>query len=590
MKRLSSPFAAKVATGHCPKTSNLSNLGRFLPLCLALFVLYLLVPASALHAQTACWPAWSASTVYLGGAQVSENGENYQADYWTQGNNPATAGNSGPLGTGDFWIPEGSCSGSGGGGGGTNPTPTPTPNSGGGSSGISSGTSYNVINQANSLCVDDAAASTANGTIVQQYTCNSTAAQGWQFIATDSGYYRVLNQNAASENEVWDVTGGASATSVGVKIQTWSYGGGTNQQWLPVSLGGGYYKMVARNSGLCLDVPGSSASSGVQLQQYTCNGTGAQAWRLATAGSGGGGTPPPPPPPGGKVFAPYIDISLSSDENPSGITSSAGLHGVTLAFMTASSCAAGWGGLGGNLPTDNFPNGDTVTNQVNQMHSQGVNVAVSFGGADGVDPSAYCSSASQLQSVFQQVVNQYHPSRMDFDIEGGSQDNHPWNTLRAQALNGLRSANPGLIISYTLPVLNSGLTSDGLTPINDSKSVGFTPDIVNVMTMDFGSCCDNGGAMDQASEGAASSTHNQVGGTIGITPMIGQNDTGGEIFTLQDASNVVNWANGQSYVGLMAFWSLARDNGGCSGQTFASATCSGVSQSTWQFSHTFESF
>lgn len=66
-----------------------------------------------------CWAAWVAATAYTGGAQVSRNGQNYQAAYWTQGNDPAT--NNGPAGSGQPWIPMGSC-----GGGGSTATPTRT--------------------------------------------------------------------------------------------------------------------------------------------------------------------------------------------------------------------------------------------------------------------------------------------------------------------------------------------------------------------------------------------------------------------------------------------------------------------------------
>jgi chitinase len=64
----------------------------------------------------ACWAAWNASTAYNGGAQVSYNGVNYQAAYWTQNQRPDL--NSGPAGSGQPWIPMGSCSGGG-------PTNTP---------------------------------------------------------------------------------------------------------------------------------------------------------------------------------------------------------------------------------------------------------------------------------------------------------------------------------------------------------------------------------------------------------------------------------------------------------------------------------
>ena len=75
--------------------------------------------ATATPSGAGCWPAWVSTTAYNGGAQVSYNGENYQAAYWTQNNNPST--NNGPAGSGEEWIPEGAC-----GGGPPPPTATPT--------------------------------------------------------------------------------------------------------------------------------------------------------------------------------------------------------------------------------------------------------------------------------------------------------------------------------------------------------------------------------------------------------------------------------------------------------------------------------
>ena len=46
------------------------------------------------------------------------------------------------------------------------------------------------------------------------------------------------------------------------------------------SEGGGYYRLVNRLSGKCLDVPAASTADSVQLVQYTCNGTAAQSFRL----------------------------------------------------------------------------------------------------------------------------------------------------------------------------------------------------------------------------------------------------------------------------------------------------------------------
>jgi Ricin-type beta-trefoil lectin domain-like len=49
---------------------------------------------------------------------------------------------------------------------------------------------------------------------------------------------------------------------------------------MPVSVGNGAYKFVARNSSKCLDVPGASSAVLIPLQQYDCNGTAAQSFTL----------------------------------------------------------------------------------------------------------------------------------------------------------------------------------------------------------------------------------------------------------------------------------------------------------------------
>ncbi|GGK92768.1 hypothetical protein Sme01_55280 [Sphaerisporangium melleum] len=160
------------------------------------------------------------------------------------------------------------------GAGGTTPTPSPTPTS---PTEISPTTWYSVVNKGSGKCVDARAAGTSNGTAIQQYTCNATNAQQYQFAPTSGGFVRAGNR--ASVDQVLDVTDVSTADNA--PIQLWAYGGGGNQQWQPVSEGGGYYHFVNRNSGKCLDVPAASTADGVQLVQYTCNGTGAQSFRLA---------------------------------------------------------------------------------------------------------------------------------------------------------------------------------------------------------------------------------------------------------------------------------------------------------------------
>ena len=73
-----------------------------------------LASGPAAQAATACAAAWSSTTVYTAGEQASENGINYTANWWTQGNDPAT--NNGGSGSGQPWTSDGSCTGGSGGG------------------------------------------------------------------------------------------------------------------------------------------------------------------------------------------------------------------------------------------------------------------------------------------------------------------------------------------------------------------------------------------------------------------------------------------------------------------------------------------
>jgi hypothetical protein len=98
-----------------------------------------------------------------------------------------------------------------------------------------------VMNAASGRCLDARSAGTANGTVVQQYACNGTTAQQWSFTATSDGYVRLDTRN--STGQVVDVADVSTADNAPVHL--WAYGGGANQQWLPVHEGGGAYHFAA---------------------------------------------------------------------------------------------------------------------------------------------------------------------------------------------------------------------------------------------------------------------------------------------------------------------------------------------------------
>ncbi|MEO3863286.1 beta-1,3-glucanase family protein [Acrocarpospora sp. B8E8] len=135
-----------------------------------------------------------------------------------------------------------------------------------------------LVNKTSGKCLDARSSGTANGTAIQQYTCNNSYAQQFQLQPTSGGYVRINNRNNPAQ--VLDVSGVSTADNA--LLHLWAYVGGNNQQWLAVSEGGGYYHFTARHSGKCVDVPGASTANSVQLVQYTCNGSGAQSFRFVT--------------------------------------------------------------------------------------------------------------------------------------------------------------------------------------------------------------------------------------------------------------------------------------------------------------------
>jgi hypothetical protein len=144
-----------------------------------------------------------------------------------------------------------------------------------------------LVRQGSNKCLDVNAASTANGAVVQQWSCNGTGAQSFGIDDRGGGIFRLKNTNSG---KCVDVVNGGSAN--GTRIQQWSCSSGESQKWQIQGVAGGYSRLVNPATGKCLDVSASSDADGAIVQLWDCNGTGAQSWKL-----GGGSTPPPTDPP-----------------------------------------------------------------------------------------------------------------------------------------------------------------------------------------------------------------------------------------------------------------------------------------------------
>ncbi len=539
--------------------------------------LLLLCMARVGVAQTTCASPWNSTSVYTSGMKVSLNGINYTANFWTQGQSPAT--NNGGPGSGQPWTSNGPCSGSGGGGGGGSCAAT-----------WNATTVYNAGNTAS-----------VNGVNYQ--------ANFWT-----QGQNPATNNGGPGSGAPWTSIGTCSACTTVPSVPTGLQASGTtsnstNLSWTASTVAvncvlTGY--TIFRN-GVAFatsttpnaTITGLSPSTTHTFRVAATSAAGSSAQSAAITVTTPSG--PPPPPPSGKVFAPYIDMGLTASWQLLTIQQQSGIRVFTLGFVVGNGgCTPTWGGVGATVANDTLPNGTTMLSLIQGVRAAGGDVIISFGGASGTELALGCTTVASLQAAYQSVLNKYSvnsstPVRLDFDIEGGAILDQASINRRNQALVGLKAANPNLVISYTLPVLPTGLVASGVNMLNSIKAAGLNVNVINIMAMDYGSANDNGGQMGLSAVQAASNTHNQVvaaglTATIGVTPMIGQNDVQSEIFQLSDAQMLLNFANANNYITRLSMWSVSRDNGSCPNQGFASPVCSGISQSNWAFANIFKPF
>jgi beta-glucosidase len=112
------------------------------------------------------------------------------------------------------------------------------------------------------MCVDDWHSGTANGTKIDIFPCNGTAAQQWALTA--GGQLEVFGK--CLDDTAW---GGQ-----GTRMELYTCNGGANQRWTHLANG----EYVLASNGLCLDDPGYATAGGTRLTIWACAGTSNELW------------------------------------------------------------------------------------------------------------------------------------------------------------------------------------------------------------------------------------------------------------------------------------------------------------------------
>ena len=303
-------------------------------------------------------------------------------------------------------------------------------------------------------------------------------------------------------------------------------------------------------------------------------------------------------------FAGYVDVTATPTFEFESPTSEAG-RDVMLSFIVADpndGCEPTWGTA---YSLDEASVALDLDRRIARLRQAGGEVAVSFGGLTNDELATSCTDVKDLAAAFSTVLDRYDIATIDLDIEGDDLADTAAGQRRATAIAELqssrRASGDDLEVWLTLPAATFGMTEQGTDAVAQMLKAGVDIAGLNVMTMNFGSSMDDGESMADASIRTLKASHSQlstlysradielsdatVWGKLGATPMIGQNDNKGEIFTLQDAAELDKFAAEQK-LGRMSMWSLNRD--ATCGPNYVdlervSDSCSGIDQGDAKF-------
>ncbi len=288
-----------------------------------------------------------------------------------------------------------------------------------------------------------------------------------------------------------------------------------------------------------------------------------------------------------RVFAPYMYVGVGDHFKLTDCDDACGQKFYTLAFIIAdSSNNPAWDGR--IAMAENF-----YADQVAAIRARSGDVIVSSGGEGGQEIALVETNVMALQEKYQAVIDRYHFTWLDFDIEGKALGMASANERRNTALARLQAKNPGLLISYTLPVDPNGISDGARKLLADAKAKGLRVHSANVMTMDFGPRFSAGKKMSDVAIASALKAHEQCAIIdpaiqIGLTPDIGQNDVKSEVFSLDDARALIAWGKSQPWICSVSFWCSNRDTG--KPGTGHYDWSSGIPQTPWAFTKIFQTF
>jgi hypothetical protein len=308
-----------------------------------------------------------------------------------------------------------------------------------------------------------------------------------------------------------------------------------------------------------------------------------------------------------RVFAPYLYLGAGDDFKMTDADGACGLKYYTLAFIIARQEGHGQETKYFNEPSwyGRVPMEQNVyKDQIDEIRKRGGDVIVSFGGEAGRELAIIIEDSEALQAAYQSIVDRYHFTWLDFDIEGPNLDKHAEASKRRNAvLAALQVKNPALRVSYTLPVDPDGISQASQGLLTDAKAKGVNVYSANLMVMFFGKkFIHKGKSEGELGIDSAMKAREQIQKIdptvrVGLCPCLGNNGSKEEVFTLDDAKVLKSFADKTPWVCSLHYWSINDDarprrkkSAGGGGDTNSVAGSADVPPAPWAFANIFKSF
>jgi hypothetical protein len=136
-------------------------------------------------------------------------------------------------------------------------------------------TSGGIISRNSGKGLDVVGRSTQDAAHVQQWEFGGGSNQMWDFVDIGGGQFAIVSQGS---NKVIEVANSRGEDGTNIIQNHWN--GGDDQRWRIERKDNGFFEIVNVHSGKCLDVEGKKTENGANIQQWTCGGGANQLWRI----------------------------------------------------------------------------------------------------------------------------------------------------------------------------------------------------------------------------------------------------------------------------------------------------------------------